>query len=72
MGYLQGKLVISFLILEPSHFLTKYFHLFLLYFKAGIKGDHFFLYQGEYKNCIKGNQIYLALPFKFLCSFLHL
>lgn len=42
MGYLQGKLVISFLILEPSHFLTKYFHLFLLYFKAGIKGDHFF------------------------------
>lgn len=40
-GIFRGKLVRQFSISEPSHFLAKYLHLFLLSFKAGIKGGHF-------------------------------
>ena len=47
MGCLQGKLVRQFSISEPSHFLAKYLHLFLLSFKAGIKGGHFLFISGR-------------------------
>lgn len=53
MGYLQGKLVRQFSISEPSHFLAKYLHLFLLSFKAGIKFGHFLFISGEYLDCVK-------------------
>lgn len=69
MGYLQGKLVRQFSISEPSHLLAKYLHLFLLSLRQESRVVIFFLYQGEYLDCVKGNGIHLVLPFISLCGF---
>ena len=68
MGYLQGKLV-SFLF--QSHIIswqnTSIFSYYLLRQESRVV--IFFLYQGEYLDCVKGNGIHLVLPFISLCGF---